>query len=159
MEPRNLKAAYKFYCGGDLDKAHEAEADTLATYEVLKAQLDKYPEVLKNDIVSLSNYSNVQKNLDYAGRLKWNESNEAVITFGKHINKTAREVYRNEPSYFSWIETGDFTLDTKRQFRILKEQFRTEGNRPLNDAQLAGGINRLANKFNANRNGGGSLFD
>ncbi|MCD8207413.1 MAG: 3'-5' exonuclease [Bacteroidales bacterium] len=158
MEPRNLKTAYKFYCGGDLDKAHEAEADTIATYEVLKAQLDKY-ENLPNDVNVLSNQFKAQNSLDYAGRLKWNEANEAVITFGKHINKTAREVYRNEPSYFSWIETGDFTLDTKRQFRILKEQFRAESNRPLNDAQLAGATNRLANKFNAGRNGGGTLFD
>ncbi len=147
MEPRNLNAAYKFYCGGDLKNAHEAEADTLATYEVLKAQLDKYNE-LKNDVAALSNYSNVAKNVDYEGRLTRNDKNEPVITFGKHKGKTAREVYFSEPSYFSWIETGDFTLDTKRQFRILKEQFRAEGNMPLNDAQLAGGINRLANKFN-----------
>ncbi len=164
MEPRNLKTAYKFYCGGDLDNAHEAEADTLATYEVLKAQLDKY-ENLPNDVNVLSNQFKVQTSIDYAGRLAKRWDDEIIITFGKHRDKTAREVYMTEPSYFSWIETGDFTLDTKRQFRLLAEQYKEERkkkeaelNKPLDDEQLAGGINRLANKYNADRNGGGTLF-
>ena len=125
MEPRNLKAAYRFYCGQELENAHAAEADTLATYEVLKGQLDKYPE-LKNDTTFLSNFSTMQRHVDYAGRLIYGENDEAVISFGKHKGKTAREVYRTEPSYFAWIDNGDFTLDTKRQFALLKAQFEAE---------------------------------
>ena len=125
MEPRNLKAAYRFYCGQELENAHAAEADTLATYEVLKGQLDKYPE-LKNDTTFLSNFSTMQRHVDYAGRLIYGENDEAVISFGKHKGRTAREVYRTEPSYFAWIDNGDFTLDTKRQFATLKAQFEEE---------------------------------
>ena len=125
MEPRNLKAAYRFYCGQELENAHAAEADTLATYEVLKGQLDKYPE-LKNDTTFLSNFSTMQRHVDYAGRLVYGENDEAVISFGKHKGRTAREVYRTEPSYFAWIDNGDFTLDTKRQFALLKAQFEAE---------------------------------
>ncbi len=169
LEPRNLKAAYRFYCGGDFENAHAAEADTMATYEVLKAQLDRYPETLKNDVTFLSNFSERQKNVDYAGRLALNDKKEVIITFGKHRGKTAREVYFTEPSYFDWVEKGEFTLDTKRQFELLKNQFRSErrqaaleSNAPLNDAQLRGATNRLANRFNygkgADKGGTGSLF-
>lgn len=125
MEPRNLKAAYRFYCGQELENAHAAEADTLATYEVLKGQLDRYPE-LKNDTAFLANFSTMQRHVDYAGRLIYGENEEPVISFGKHKGKTAREVYFSEPSYFAWIDNGDFTLDTKRQFALLKSQFEAE---------------------------------
>ena len=125
MEPRNLKAAYRFYCGQELENAHAAEAGTLATYEVLKGQLDKYPE-LKNDTTFLANFSTMQRHIDYAGRLIYGENDEPVISFGKHKGKTAREVYFTEPSYFAWIDNGDFTLDTKRQFAILKAQYESE---------------------------------
>lgn len=126
MEPRNLKAAYRFYCNGaDFDNAHTAEADTVATYEVLKGQLDMYPE-LKNDVDSLAGIGGRSKTVDYAGRLIYNDKKEPVISFGKHKGKTAREVYANEPSYFAWISNGEFTLDTKRQFNRLKEQFDAE---------------------------------
>ena len=125
MEPRNLKAAYRFYCGQELENAHAAEADTLATYEVLKGQLDKYPE-LKNDTTFLANFSTMQRHIDYAGRLIYGENDEPVISFGKHKGKTAREVYFTEPSYFAWIDNGDVTLDTKRQFAILKAQYESE---------------------------------
>ena len=126
LEPRNLKAAYRFYCGQELENAHAAEADTLATYEVLKGQLDRYPETLRNDVGFLSNFSERHKTVDYAGRLVYNDKKEAVISFGKHKGKTAREVYFSEPSYFAWIDNGDFTLDTKRQFALLKTQFEAE---------------------------------
>ena len=126
LEPRNLKAAYRFYCGQELENAHAAEADTLATYEVLKGQLDRYPETLRNDVGFLSNFSERHKTVDYAGRLVFNDKKEAVISFGKHKGKTAREVYFSEPSYFAWIDNGDFTLDTKRQFALLKAQFEAE---------------------------------
>ena len=127
MEPRNLRAAYRFYCGGqDFENAHTAEADTLATYEVLKGQLDRYPEQLKNNVDFLANFAGRPKTVDYAGRLLFGKDGEAVISFGKHKGKTAREVYRTEPSYFAWIQNGEFTLDTKRQFEILRQQFDAE---------------------------------
>ena len=164
MEPRNLKAAYRFYCNAELENAHAAEADTMATYEVLKGQLDRYPE-LKNDTNFLANFSTIQKNVDYAGRLVFNENNEAVISFGKHRGKTAREVYFTEPSYFAWIESGDFTLDTKRQFALLKSRFesekkeaaarkKAEDRRQLTQDELDEALNMLSSKFG----GQGSLF-
>lgn len=128
MEPRTLKAAYMFYCGRDLENAHAAEADTLATYEVLKGQLDRYegdPRI-ENNIEKLAKFSTKQKTVDYAGRLILNDKDEPVISFGKHKGKTAREVYFSEPSYFAWIDSGDFTLDTKRQFALLKAQYEAE---------------------------------
>ena len=127
MEPRNLRAAYRFYCGGqDFDNAHTAEADTIATYEVLKGQLDRYPDQLKNNVDFLANFAGRPKTVDYAGRLLFGKDGEAIISFGKHKGKTAREVYRTEPSYFAWIQNGEFTLDTKRQFEILRQQFEAE---------------------------------
>ena len=164
MEPRNLKAAYRFYCGQELENAHAAEADTLATYEVLKGQLDRYPD-LKNDTTFLANFSTLQKNVDYAGRLVFGENNEPVISFGKHKGRTAREVYMTEPSYFSWIENGDFTLDTKRQFSLLRAKYDAEKKeaaaqkkaaerRPLTQDELDDALNMLSSKFG----GQGSLF-
>ena len=127
MEPRNLKAAYRFYCGGeDFDNAHTAEADTIATYEVLKGQLDRYEGTLKNDVDFLAAFSTKNRSIDYAGRLSRGDDDEPIITFGKHKGKKARDVYRTEPSYFSWIANGEFTLDTKRQFALLKEQYDRE---------------------------------
>jgi len=128
MEPRTLKAAYLFYCGKELANAHAAEADTLATYEVLKGQLDRYADDprIENDIDKLAKFSTKQRTIDYAGRLILNDKDEPVISFGKHKGKTAREVYFSEPSYFAWIDNGDFTLDTKRQFANLKAQYEGE---------------------------------
>lgn len=138
LEPRNLRAAYRFYCGGeDFENAHTAEADTVATYEVLKAQLDRYPEQLKNDVQDLAKYV-ARKNVDFAGLLIYNDKGEAVINFGKHKGRTAREVYNTERSYYAWIAQGNFTLDTKAQFARLEEEF---------------GREKLAQKFNS------SLFD
>ncbi|MBR5836264.1 MAG: 3'-5' exonuclease [Bacteroidales bacterium] len=128
MEPRTLKAAYMFYCGRDLENAHAAEADTLATYEVLKGQLDRYagdPRI-ENNVDKLAKFSTKQRTVDYAGRLILNDKDEPVVSFGKHKGKTAREVYFSEPSYFAWIDNGDFTLDTKRQFALLKAQYDAE---------------------------------
>ena len=142
FEPRNLRAAYRFYCGGrDFENAHTAEADTLATYEVLKAQLDRYSEpdefqqeVLKNDVEALSHMGGRARNIDFAGRLYLGDNDEPTISFGKYKGRTAREVYESDPSYFDWIDKGEFTLDTKRQFARLKEQYREE--RRQKDATL-----------------------
>ena len=128
MEPRTLKAAYMFYCGLDLIDAHAAEADTLATYEVLKGQLSRYADDprIENNVDKLAKFSTKQRTVDYAGRLILNDKDEPTISFGKHKGKTAREVYFSEPSYFAWIDGGDFTLDTKRQFANLKAQYDAE---------------------------------
>ena len=128
MEPRTLKAAYLYNCGLELENAHAAEADTLATYEVLKGQLDRYagdPRI-ENNVDKLARFSTKQRTVDYAGRLILNDKDEPVISFGKHKGKTAREVYFSEPSYFAWIDNGDFTLDTKRQFAKLKAEYEAE---------------------------------
>lgn len=160
LEPRNLKAAYRFYCSKELENAHSAEADTVATYEVLKAQLDRYPEQLRNNMEFLANFSERQKIVDYAGRLILNDKKEAVINFGKHKGKTAREVYETEPSYFTWIENGEFTLDTKWQFISLRRKFEQEkaearkaAQRQLTDKELKQSVSSLADKW-----GTGKLF-
>ena len=126
MEPRNLKAAYRFYCGGDdFENAHTAEADTVATYKVLKAQLDRYPEQLKNDVEHLSSFAS-RKNVDFSGCLVYNDAGEPVVNFGKHKGKTARMVFDIDPSYYAWIQQGSFSLDTKRQFEKLEQQYKLE---------------------------------
>ena len=159
FEPRNLRAAYRFYCGGkDFENAHTAEADTLATYEVLKGQLDRYKEpteyqqeVLTNDIESLSRFGSRSKTVDFAGRLLEGENGEAIISFGKHKGKTAREVWLTEPAYFAWIESGDFTLDTKHQFARLKAQYQKERKESLNRPATATELQDLASKFNTGK--------
>lgn len=126
MEPRNLKAAYRFYCSGeDFENAHTAEADTLATLAVLKGQLDRYPDVLKNDVDNLASY-NFHKNVDFAGLLVKNDKGEVIINFGKYKGKSAREVYNSDRGYFSWVQNGAFMLDTKKQFAKLEEEFGRE---------------------------------
>ena len=133
MEPRNLRAAYRFYCGGeDFANAHSAEADTLATYEVLKAQLDRYQtpdkyreQVLKNDVAALASFVG-KKYVDFSGHLIRDDQGEILINFGKHKGKSARKVWETEPSYYAWIQQGSFSLDTKAQFARLEEQFKRE---------------------------------
>ena len=112
MEQRTLVAAYKFYCDKDLDNAHSAEADTVATYEVLKAQLDRYPE-LKNDIDFLSDFSAKTRNVDFAGRIVLNDKDVEVFNFGKHRGRPVVEVLETEPGYYAWMMNGDFPLYTK----------------------------------------------
>lgn len=113
LEQRTLSAAYKFYCEKNLEDAHTAEADTRATYEVLKAQLDKYPDVLENDIKFLSEYSSFTKNVDFAGRIVYDDNGVEVFNFGKYKGISVVEVLRRDPGYYSWILNGDFTLNTK----------------------------------------------
>lgn len=119
MEQRTLSAAYKFYCGKDLDEAHSAAADTRATYEVLMAQLDRYPN-LKNDIRFLSEYSGYTNNVDFAGRLIYNDKGEEVINFGKYKGRLVEEVLRVDPGYYSWMMSGDFPLNTKQKLTEIR---------------------------------------
>lgn len=118
-EQRTLSAAYKFYCTKDLADAHSALADTRATYEVLKAQLDRYGD-LPNDIEKLSEYSSQKRNVDLMGRIVYNEQGVETINFGKHKGKTVAEVFNSDPGYYSWILQGDFSQDTKNVFTRIK---------------------------------------
>ena len=127
-EQRTLKAAYKFYCGENLDNAHSAEADTMATFRVLEAQLDRYAddaeEPLVNDVEALAKYSTTNRFVDYAGRIVLDEQDEPVFNFGKHKGRPVREVLAKEPSYYNWMMEGDFTLDTKQQLSQIKLSMR-----------------------------------
>lgn len=113
MEPRTLSAAYKFYCGSDIENAHSAEADTMATYKVLLGQLERYADVLVNDVTFLSEFSTVNRVVDFAGKVILNDANIPVFSFGKHKGRPVVEVFQSEPSYYNWIMNGDFTLNTK----------------------------------------------
>ena len=119
MEQRTLSAAYKFYCGKNLEDAHTAEADTRATYEVLMAQLDRYPD-LKNDITFLSEYSSFNRNVDFAGRMVYNDSGVEVFNFGKYRGMSVAEVLKKDPGYYSWILSSDFTLNTKAMLTKIR---------------------------------------
>ena len=118
-EQRTLSAAYKFYCNMDLENAHSAQADTAATYEILKAQLDRYTD-LENDIDKLSSFSAFNNNADLAGRIIFNEQGQEVFNFGKHRGKPVEQVFREEPSYYSWMMNGDFPLNTKQVITAIK---------------------------------------
>ncbi len=120
LEQRTLSAAYKFYCNKNLEDAHSAEADTRATYEVLKAQLDKYPDVLKNDITFLSEYSSFTRNVDFAGRIVYDDKGVEVFNFGKYKGVPVKEVFRRDPGYYSWMLQGDFSLNTKQVLTKIK---------------------------------------
>lgn len=112
-EQRTLVAAYKFYCDRDLDDAHSAEADTRATYEVLQAQLDRYPD-LENDIDALAEFSSRGETADYAGRIGYDDKGVEIFTFGKYKGRSVAEIFSIEPSYYSWMMNGDFPLYTKK---------------------------------------------
>lgn len=120
LEQRTLSAAYKFYCDKNLEDAHTAEADTRATYEVLKAQLDRYPEALQNDMAFLSEYSSFTRNVDFAGRIVYDEQGVPTFNFGKYKGKSVEEVLRRDPGYYSWMLQGDFTLNTKQMLTRIK---------------------------------------
>lgn len=115
LERRTLVAAYKYYCGKDLENAHSALADTRATLEVLEAQLDRYPDDLQNDVQFLSDYSRLNNNLDFAGRFIANEEGVPIFNFGKHKGKPVELVLRQtDPSYYAWMMQGDFPQNTKQ---------------------------------------------
>lgn len=160
MEQRTLKAAYKFYCDASLENAHTAEADVRATYEVLKAQLSKYDGVafedkhgvittpVVNDVEALHRFTNLNNPVDFAGRLVYDDAGDPCINFGKHKGRKVTEVFDMEPSYYAWMQQGDFPRYTKKVLEVLwnthrnkrKEQQQkranqTEerGNRPLKE--------------------------
>lgn len=119
MEKRTLGAAYKFYCDKSLEDAHSAEADTMATYEVLLSQLDRYPE-LENNVKKLSEFTTRKQSLDFAGFIGVNKDEQPIFSFGKHKGKTVDEVMETEPGYFGWILNADFPLYTKKVLTQIK---------------------------------------
>lgn len=119
MEQRTLSAAYKFYCEQDLENAHSAEADTLATYEILKKQLDRYPEI-ENDVDYLSKFSERIPTADYAGRIAYDAEGTEIFNFGKYKGKKVTEVFKTDPSYYSWMMKGDFPEYTKKVITTIK---------------------------------------
>ncbi len=111
-EPRNLKAALKFYCNDDLENAHSAEADTVATWRIIQAQLERYSDI-PSDIEALHEQFGQSNLVDLAGRFVLNPQGEAIFNFGKHRGKPVKDVLKNEPSYYAWMMDGDFSQDTK----------------------------------------------
>jgi DNA polymerase-3 subunit epsilon len=145
MEQRTLKAAYKFYCEKDIENAHSAEADIKATYEVLLAQIEKYEGQkwedkkgnisipVQNDVEALHKFTNLNKPVDFAGRIVYDDNGIEIINFGKHKGKSVEEVFRTEPSYYNWMLNGDFPRYTKRclekiwtRWNIKKDQAKSE---------------------------------
>ncbi len=118
-EQRTLSAAYKFYCDKDLEGAHSAEADTRATYEVLKGQLDKYND-LENDIEFLANFTTQTKNVDFAGRIVYNDKGVEVFNFGKYKGRPVEDVFNTDIGYYGWMMQGDFALSTKKVLTEIK---------------------------------------
>lgn len=118
-EPRTLVAAYRFYCDKDLTEAHSANADTRATLEVFKAQLDKYTD-LPDEVTALSEFASNNRNVDLMGRLIYDEQHREVINFGKYKGKLAEEVLAADPGYYSWILQGDFSQNTKNAFTRIR---------------------------------------
>jgi DNA polymerase-3 subunit epsilon len=145
MEQRTLKAAYLFYCGKNIENAHSAEADIKATYEVLKAQIEKYQnqdwedkkgivtKPVQNNIEALHKFTNLNNPVDFASRMVYNEEGVEVINFGKHKGRAVEDVFQSEPSYYNWMQNGDFPLYTKKclekiwnRMNAKKEQLRNE---------------------------------
>lgn len=126
LEKRTLEAAYKFYCSKNLNNAHSAAADTKATYEVLLAQLEKYTD-LEDNVNFLSKYSQIGGEfIDLAGFIRYNENQEEVLSFGKYRGKTLKEIWNDNPGYFSWINQADFPLYTKNVMRNFVNQMKLQ---------------------------------
>ena len=145
MEQRTLKAAYRFYCDKNLDNAHSADADTLATYEVLKAQLDRYQDAdfvapdgtvskpVVNDIEQLSHFTTNTLWADLVGHIAYDQQHREVFNFGKHKGKTLESVFTAEPAYYDWMMKADFPLSTKA---LLSEVWQRMRDKKLNDLKL-----------------------
>ena len=129
MEPRTLSAAYKFYCSLELENAHSAEADTIATFEVLDAQLARYEGMkvpgdkmdctIENDVTCLAKLT-MSNQVDFAGRMVFNNDGIEVFNFGKYKDKKVADILKSDPSYYDWMLKGDFSLDTKRRLTEIK---------------------------------------
>src|SRR5690606_34832316 len=138
MEQRTLKAAYRFYCDKDLENAHSAEDDVRATYDVLRSQLDRYRDTewedkagnksvpVVNDVEALHRFTNLNRPVDFAGRMVFNEQGEEVFNFGKHKGRTVESVFDKEPSYYAWMMQGDFPLYTKQCLDKIWQRFRAK---------------------------------
>ena len=138
MEQRTLKAAYRFYCDKSLENAHSAEADVRATYDVLRSQLDRYQDKewedkagnvsvpVVNDVEALHRFTNLNRPVDFAGRMVFNEQGEEIFNFGKHKGRTVESVFAAEPSYYSWMMQGDFPLYTKQCLERIWSRFRSK---------------------------------
>lgn len=120
LEQRTLSAAYKFYCGAELVNAHSALADTRATYEILQAQLDHYPDVLVNDMEFLSQFSSFTRNADFAGRIVFDDAGNEVFNFGKYKGEKVETVLLRDSGYYAWMMNGDFPLNTKQVLTRIK---------------------------------------
>ncbi|HPE33316.1 MAG TPA: 3'-5' exonuclease [Bacteroidales bacterium] len=132
MEPRTLHAAYRFYCNKELDNNHSAEADAQATYEILKAQLDRYHGVqvknkdgglftpVVNDMGALSNFSEQISSADLVGHIIFNEKHTEVFNFGKYKGKSVEDIFIKEPAYYDWMMKADFPLSTKKVITAIK---------------------------------------
>jgi DNA polymerase-3 subunit epsilon len=138
-EQRTLGAGYKFYCDKELVDAHSAEADTLATYEILLAQLEKY-EDLENDVSKLSEYSTHKKRADMAGFIMYDDEENEVFTFGKYKGQKVISVLNKDKGYYNWIQNADFPLYTKKVLKKIKEN-----SRPKKDVTT---LDDIKNKFN-----------
>ena len=135
MEPRNLRAAYKFYCDKELLDAHSAEADTIATYEILKAQVERYKDTeykddegntstpIKNDMKALHDFSYNTRFVDLVGHIIFNAKQEETFNFGKHKGRTVEEVFRKEPQYFDWMIKAEFPLSTKKVITAIRKRY------------------------------------
>lgn len=160
MEQRTLKAAYKFYCGKNLDNAHSANADAMATYEIFLAQIERYKDVeytdekgkvskpIVNDIPALSEFSKSRQWADLEGRIGIKNGVE-VFNFGKHKDKPVKDVFAVEPSYYSWMMNGDFSLSTKKVITRIYQSLKAE-------KREAEKLDQLREKFNGG--GQGKLF-
>jgi DNA polymerase-3 subunit epsilon len=124
-EQRTLSAAYNFYCDKDLENAHSSEADTRATYEILKSQIDRY-EDLENNVDFLSSFSSHNSDADFAGRIVYNENRKETFNFGKHKGKTVEAVFKIDSGYYSWMMQGDFPLYTKKVITEIYNNVVTE---------------------------------
>ncbi|HVS91495.1 MAG TPA: exonuclease domain-containing protein [Mucilaginibacter sp.] len=171
MEQRTLKAAYQFYCNKQIVNAHSAEADTRATMEVLLAQLDRYQDTqwedkdgklskpVVNDVEALHKFTNLNKPLDFAGRMIYNEKGEEVFNFGKHKGKKVEDVFNAEPSYFSWMMQGDFPLYTKRKLEEIYNRWNAKrtaermakGTQPKTEGQEKAAQPRPTQQYTANK--------
>ncbi|MEH6306473.1 exonuclease domain-containing protein [Olivibacter sp. CPCC 100613] len=166
MEQRTLKAAYKFYCDRTLENAHSAEADVRATYEVLIAQVQRYEGVewedksgnksipVKNDVDVLHQFTNLNRPVDFAGRVIYDENGVEVFSFGKHKGKSVIEVFKIEPSYYSWMMQGDFPLYTKRCIEKIWTDYRNAQSNNRGGNVKASGASNVASQPKSKSYGG-----